>query len=312
MEKLKMESIDLTQKNIERIGNLFPNAITEMSDENGNLKKGINFELLKQELSGDVVDSEECYEFAWVGKKAAILEGNTPIRKTLRPCIEESKDWETTSNLFIEGDNLDVLKLLQESYLNSINMIYIDPPYNTGNDFIYMDNFTISKGDYLKQIRIPDEDKNLLIRDTQINGRFHSDWCSMLYPRLKLSLNLLSDDGVILINIDENEICNLQKMCNEVFGESNDIGTIIWDKRNPKGDARGISCQHEYILIFAKNKEVFLQNKTVQRAKKNAEMVLKKATKYFAAITNCYTLENANKDFAAWINSQQYSHCSPA
>jgi len=277
-----MASIDITQKNIEKIGVLFPNVITEMRDVNGNLRQGINFELLKQELSGDIVRGEECYKFTWVGKKAAIIEGNTPIQKTLRPCIEESKNFKSTGNLYLEGDNLDVLKLLQNSYCNSIDMIYIDPPYNTGNDFIYKDNF----------------------KNTHSNGKFHSDWCSMLYPRLKLARNLLSDSGVILINIDENEIANLQKMCSEIFGELNDVGTIIWDKRNPKGDARGVSCQHEYIVIFARNKKIFLKNNSIQRPKQNAGIIIKKAIQFFSKINDDYTLKNANKDFALWINSQ--------
>ena len=226
MEKLKMESIDLTQKNIEKIGKLFPNVITEMRDENGHLKKGINFDLLKQELSGDVVDGEECYDFTWVGKKAAIVEGNTPIRKTLRPCIEESKDWESTGNLYIEGDNLDVLKLLQESYLNSIKMIYIDPPYNTGNDFIYKDNFSMDKDEYEEELGLYDEDDNRLFKNTETNGRFHSDWCSMIFSRIKLARNILSDNGVIFISIDDNELHNLRKICDEIFGEKNFVADI--------------------------------------------------------------------------------------
>jgi adenine-specific DNA-methyltransferase len=306
MDKLKMETPDLTQKNIEKIGSIFPNVITEMKAENGVLKKGINFELLKQELSGDVVDGEECYDFTWVGKKAAIVEGNTPIRKTLRPCIEESKDWENTENLYIEGDNLDVLKLLQESYLNSIKMIYIDPPYNTGNDFIYKDNFTVDKDEYNEQLGIFDEEENRLIKNTDTNGRFHSDWCSMLYSRLKLSLNLMTDDGVILINMDENEIDNLQKLCKEVFGEANELGTIVWDKRNPKGDAKGISYQHEYILIYAKDKEAFLKNNVIKRPKKNAKILLNKAAQIFSKVNDDnYTLKKANKEFSSWVKAQK-------
>ena len=221
MDKLKMESLDLTQKNIDKIGALFPNVITEMKGEDGKIKKGINLELLKQELSPDVVDGEECYDFTWVGKKAAMVEGNAPIRKTLRPCIEESEDWETTGNLYIEGDNLDVLKLLQESYLNSIKMIYIDPPYNTGNDFIYMDNYAIDKDEYEEQLGLYDEDNNRLFLNHGSNGRFHSNWCSMMYSRLKAAYNLLADDGVIFISIDDNEAHNLRKISDEVFGEDN-------------------------------------------------------------------------------------------
>lgn len=253
MEKLKMESVNITQKNIEMIGALFPNVITEMRGENGNLRKGINFQLLKQELSNDVIDGEECYEFTWVGKKAAIVEGNTPIRKTLRPCIEESKSWENTENLYIEGDNLDILKLLQESYLNSIKMIYIDPPYNTGNDFIYKDDFKISIDDYEEQSGMFDDEENRLFRNNETNGRFHSDWCSMLYPRLKLAQNLLTDDGIVFINIDDNEIDNLRKLCDEVFGSTNRVADLIWDlKSGPQ--AGHFSRSHESILVYAKSK----------------------------------------------------------
>lgn len=256
MEKLKMESVDMTQTNIERIGALFPNVITEMRDEDGKLIKGINFELLKQELSGEVIDGEECYDFTWVGKKAAIVEGNTPIRKTLRPCIEESKDWENTSNLYIEGDNLDVLKLLQESYLNSIKLIYIDPPYNTGNDFVYRDNFTASREEYDEDAGVYDEDGYCLFRNTESNGRFHSDWCSMIYPRLVLARNFLRDDGAIFVSIDEHEHVNLKIIMDEIFGEANYVDSIVWDK---KASAKGVPPRnmmvnvHEYIVVYQKS-----------------------------------------------------------
>jgi len=254
MKRMKMESIDMVQKNIERIGELFPNVITEMEGDDGRLKKGINFELLKQELQDYVVDGEEHYEFTWVGKKSAIVESNMKTRKTLRPCIEESKDWETTQNLYIEGDNLEVLKLLQESYLNSIKMIYIDPPYNTGNDFIYRDNYRIDKNDYEDQIGLFDEEENRLFKNTETNGRFHSDWCSMMYPRLKLAYNLLSEDGVIFISIDDNEVVNLKNLCNEVFGESNFVG-LFTIQSNPRGSqaSKFLANVHEYICMFAKN-----------------------------------------------------------
>ena len=202
-----MESVDMTEKNIEKIESLFPNCITESQDENGKLKKAINFEVLKQMLSNEIIDGDEAYEFTWVGKKSAIVEANKPIRKTLRPCIEESVDWNNTKNLYIEGDNLEVLKLLQESYLGSINLIYIDPPYNTGNDFIYRDNFNIEKQDYYEDIGMFDDSGNRLFRNSYSNGRFHSDWCSMIYPRLMLARNLLSKDGVIFISISHITIC---------------------------------------------------------------------------------------------------------
>jgi adenine-specific DNA-methyltransferase len=253
-----METKNLTEKNIEKIAELFPNVITEMRDVNGKLKKGINFELLKQELSEDVIDGEECYDFTWVGKKVAIVAANTPIKKTLRPCIEESKNWENTENLYIEGDNLDILKLLQESYLNSVKMIYIDPPYNTGNDFIYKDSFKIDKEEYEEQIGLYDENYNMMFKNTDTNGRFHSDWCSMMYPRLKLAYNLLSEDGVIFISIDDNEVENLKKICNELFGESNFIANLIWkSKSGGANDSRFFAVDHEYIIVYAKNKSLF-------------------------------------------------------
>ena len=304
VEKMKFETPDMTAGNVEKIAELFPNCVTEMRDENGKVKRWINFEVLKQMLSSDVVDGDECYEFTWVGKKASIAEANRPIRKTLRPCPEESKDWDTTENLYIEGDNLEVLKLLQESYLGKVKMIYIDPPYNTGNDFIYADDFMRSQEEENEQMGMYDEEDNRLFKNTNTNGRFHSDWCSMMYSRLMLARNLLADDGVILINMDENEITNLQNLCAEVFGLSNDLGTIVWDKRNPKGDAKGISYQHEFILVYAKNKIILTERCKIQRPKKNATAILKKAAQLFAKVSECYTLEEANVDFTTWMRTQ--------
>lgn len=253
MDKMRLESVGITEQNIEKIGALFPNVITEAKDSNGKLKKAINFELLKQMLSDDVLDGDEAYEFTWVGKKASIVEAGKPIRKTLRPCKEESKNWDTTENLYIEGDNLDVLKLLQESYLSAVKMIYIDPPYNTGNDFIYRDKFKITPDEYDEAAGVLDENENKLFQNNTSNGRFHSDWCSMMYPRLQLARNLLSDDGVIFISIDENEVENLKKIACEIFGSSNFAGEIVW-KNSSKNDQAYISIQHEYILCFVKNK----------------------------------------------------------
>lgn len=291
MRKPKFETPDLTLENIEKIAALFPNCITEMLDEERSTpekkvyKRAVNFELLKQMLSPDVVDGDEAYEFTWVGKKAAIVEANKPIRKTLRPCVAESKDWDTTENLYIEGDNLEVLKLLQESYLGKVKMIYIDPPYNTGNDFIYADDFKMESEEWKVESGEWSEEGDRLFKNTDSNGRFHSDWCSMIYSRLMLARNLLSDTGVIVINMDENEITNLQKICAEVFGASNDLGTIIWDKRNPKGDAQGVSYQHEYILVYAKNKYAFTSQCKMQRPKKNAAAILKKASQLFSKLS---------------------------
>lgn len=310
MDKLRMESPDLTAQNIDRIAALFPNCITEMLDEERSTpekkvyKRAVNFELLKQMLSPDVVDGDEAYEFTWVGKKAAIVEANKPIRKTLRPCMAESKEWDTTENLYIEGDNLEVLKLLQESYLGKVKMIYIDPPYNTGNDFIYADDFKMESEEWKVESGEWSEEGDRLFKNTDTNGRFHSDWCSMIYSRLMLARNLLSDTGVIVINMDENEITNLQKICAEVFGASNDLGTIIWDKRNPKGDAQGVSYQHEYILVYAKNKYAFTSQCKMQRPKKNAAAILKKASQLFSKLSTSYTLSDINRDFSTWVRTQ--------
>ena len=255
MDKMKFETPDLTSENIAKIAALFPNCVTEASDGHGGSKRAINFELLKQMLSPDVVDGDERYEFTWVGKKAAIVEANKPIRKTLRPCMEESKNWDTTENLYIEGDNLEVLKLLQESYLGKVKMIYIDPPYNTGNDFIYADDFMRSQEEENEQMGMYDEDDNRLFKNTDTNGRFHSDWCSMIYSRLMLARNLLTDDGVIFISIDDNELDDLHMICNEVFGEDNFESCVAWRRRTnqPNDKSKMIAKVAEYILVYAKN-----------------------------------------------------------
>lgn len=208
IEKMKLETPDMTEKNVEIIGQLFPSAVTEMRGEDGKLKKGINFDILKQLLSPDVVEGEECYEFTWVGKRAAAAEAARPTAKTLRPVKEDSRDWDTTENLYIEGDNLEVLKILQESYLGKVKMIYIDPPYNTGNDFIYADHFARPQDEENEQMGMYDEDENRLFKNTDSNGRFHSNWCSMMYSRLIMARNLLTDDGVIFITLDDEEKSN--------------------------------------------------------------------------------------------------------
>ena len=263
MKKLRMETKDMTQENIRKLAELFPNVVTEMKDENGDLKMGINFELLRQELSGEVVDGDECYDFSWVGKRAAIVEANTPIRKTLRPCLEESKNWDTTENLYIEGDNLDALKLLQESYLNSVKLIYIDPPYNTGNDsFVYADDYRMDQAEVDEAMEYRDEEGNINFRkNTDTNPRFHSDWCSMMYPRLKLARNLLSEDGVIFISIDDNEVHTLKQMCNDVFGESNFVACVIWERAfAPVNLKKHFSESHDYVLCYAKRLDQLVCN----------------------------------------------------
>lgn len=257
MGKMRMETPDITAQNIDKIGAMFPNCITETVDEKGNPKKAVNFEILRQMLSSDVLEGDEAYEFTWVGKKAAIVEANRPIRKTLRPCQEESKDWDKTENLYIEGDNLEVLKLLHESYLGKVKMIYIDPPYNTGNDFVYRDDFAVSPADYAGQIGSVDDEGNRLFKNTDSNGRFHSDWCSMIYSRLMLARNLLTDDGVIFISIDDNEVENLKKVCGEIFGDSNFVAIINWKGRGGRQDSKYYAAVHEYILVYAKSIQNF-------------------------------------------------------
>ena len=262
MRKPKFETPDLTSENIEKIAALFPNCITEMPDEERSTpekkvyKRAVNFEMLKQMLSPDVVDGDEAYEFTWVGKKAAIVEANKPIRKTLRPCVAESKNWDTTENLYIEGDNLEVLKLLQESYLGKVKMIYIDPPYNTGNDFIYADDFKMESEEWKVESGEWSEEGDRLFKNTDTNGRFHSDWCSMIYSRLMLARNLLTDDGVIFISIDDNEQENLEKICDEVFGRTNMVGMILWKKKTNGNNMGFLPPVHDYILCYAKSIEM--------------------------------------------------------
>lgn len=275
MDVLSFKTPDLTASNIDKIAQLFPSAITEMRDEDGQIKKGINFEVLKQLLSRDVVDSDECYEFTWVGKKAAMAEAARPITKTLRPAKEDSRDWDTTENLYIEGDNLEVLKLLQESYLGKVKMIYIDPPYNTGHDFIYRDKFQRSQEEEDQQAGVYDEEDNRLFENTESNGRFHSDWCSMMYSRLMLARNLLTDDGSICISIDGGELNSLKEMCDEIFGASNYRNTILTRRRikslNSQFAENGLyslNVGFEYVLVYAKSPKFLM--KALRMKKENA------------------------------------------
>jgi adenine-specific DNA-methyltransferase len=235
-----MHSADLTEQNIDRIAAIFPTVITEARDANDEVVRGIDFDLLRQELSDHVVDgSQERYQLDWPGKRAALFAANAPIAKTLRPERENSLDFDTTKNLFIEGDNLDVLKLLQESYLGKVKLIYIDPPYNTGNDYVYADNFSESTDEYLSKSGQVDESGRGLVTNSESNGRFHSDWLSMIYPRLKLARSLLSEDGVIFISIDDGEVANLRKIADQVFGEANFVANVVWQKKYTRAnDAR--------------------------------------------------------------------------
>jgi adenine-specific DNA-methyltransferase len=271
MDKLKMHSPNFVDQNIEKLATLFPNCVTEAKNTLGELTKSIDFDLLKQELSSNIVEGpQERYQLNWPGKREALLTANAPIAKTLRPSREESLDFDTTKNLFIEGDNLDALKLLQETYLGKVKMIYIDPPYNTGNDFIYDDDFTESSDSYKLRSNEKDEDGNQLIANTEANGRFHSDWLSMLYPRVKLAKNLLKDDGVIFISLDDNEVDNLRKICDEIFGAENFITTIIWQKvYAPKNSAKHFSEDHDYIVVYAKNSSIWKPNQLDRTAEQD-------------------------------------------
>ena len=257
MNHLKMHSMNKIDENIAKIATLFPNCVTEAKGENGEITHKIDFDMLKQELSHSLVEGrEERYQFTWPDKKQAILTANAPINKTLRPCREESVNFDETENLYIEGDNLEVLKLLQETYLGKIKMIYIDPPYNTGNDFVYNDDFSQDADDYMSNSGQTDEEGNRLVANTESNGRFHTDWLNMMYPRLKLARDLLTDDGVIFISIDDGEVDNLRKMCDEIFGASNFVANIIWQKKTSSDARMDISAAHDYILCFTKNRNL--------------------------------------------------------
>jgi len=256
MEKMKMHSPNLTQENIARIRELFPGCVTEAQGDDGKLRLAVDFDQLRQELSESIVEGpQERYHLNWPGKREALLTANAPIARTLRPCREESVDFDTTKNLFIEGDNLEALKLLQETYLGQVKMIYIDPPYNTGNDFIYEDDFAENAEEFLKRSNQKDAEGNRLIANTEANGRFHSDWLSMIYSRLKLAKNLLSDDGIIFVSIDDNEAHNLRKVCDELFGIENLFGIFQW-RRRQRADNRNqsrVSPDHEYIVAYSKS-----------------------------------------------------------
>ena len=260
MDKLRIQSFDKTGDNIKKIASLFPQCVTERMGKDGKPELAIDFEKLKNELSGEVIDEgEERYQFTWPNKKAAEHLANTPTTMTLRPCREESLDFDTTQNLYIEGDNLEVLKVLRETYLGKVKMIYIDPPYNTGNDFVYNDDFAQSAEEYIENSGRLDEEGNRMVLNAESNGRFHTDWLNMIYPRLKVAKDLLTDDGVIFISIDDNEVENLRKICDEIFGERNFVAQLVWERAfAPKNDAKYISNSHDYILVFSKQIDHFI------------------------------------------------------
>lgn len=281
MEKLNMHTQDITDVNIETIGRLFPNCLTERvvgKDKNGKgiIGKGIDFDKLRQELSKDIVEgTQERYQFTWPGKREAMRIANTPSNMTLRPDRESSVDFDNTGNLYIEGDNLEVLKLLREDYLGKVKMIYIDPPYNTGNDFVYEDDFSQTAGEFRDKSGMFDEDGNMILQNYEVNsesnGRFHTDWLNMIYPRLKVARDLLTEDGVIFISIDDNEVENLRKVCDEVFGERNFIAQLIWERAfSPKNDARFVSNSHDYVLMFTRNIDSFVIGRLDRTAEANA------------------------------------------
>lgn len=264
-----MHTPNKADENFAKLAALFPNAVTETIDETtGEVVRAIDKDVLMQEISTTVVEGkDERYQFTWPDKKKSILLANSPISKTLRPCREESVDFDNTENLYIEGDNLDVLKLLQETYLGKIKMIYIDPPYNTGNDFVYNDDFAESAEEYLANSGQFDEEGNRLVQNTESNGRFHTDWLNMIYPRLKLAKDLLTDDGVIFISIDENEVNTLKTVCDEIYGASNFIAELVW-AAGRKNDSKHISISHEYILCYFRNFDYIKENKIMWRERK--------------------------------------------
>ena len=276
MEKLKMQTADMAERNVELLGQMFPNCLTETINADGKLVRAIDFDKLRQELACEVVEgAEERYQFTWPDKRAAIRLANAPTNKTLRPCREESVDFDNTENLYIEGDNLEVLKLLRENYLGKVKMIYIDPPYNTGNDFVYNDDFAKSKAEFEAQSGLFDEEgrrmADPMVQNTESNGRFHTDWLNMIYPRLKVAKDLLSDDGVIFISIDENEVENLKKVGNEIFGATNFVGAVIWERAfAPKNDAKYFSDSHDYIVVYAKRLDTFTIGKLPRTEEANA------------------------------------------
>ena len=308
-EKLKMHTPDLTAQNIQKLAELFPGCVTEIRDAEGKVTQGIDFDQLRQELSGSIVEGpRERYHLDWPGKREAILAANAPIAKTLRPSRNESVNFDTTKNLFIEGDNLDALKLLQETYLGKVKLIYIDPPYNTGNDFLYKDKYTADKQEFDFRSGVEDEVGNRMFPNPATNGRYHSDWLTMLYPRLRLAVNLLSDHGIILISIDDHELPNATRICEEVFGASNWVATLVWEKGR-KNDAKLFSIGHEYMLVFAKSVTALKAGKTIWREEKpGAREIWNKYLELTASYPD--SLINVELALQKWFSELPKSHPS--
>ena len=308
MDKLKMQSHDVIGSNTQKIAQLFPNCVTERLGKDGKPELAIDFKKLQAELSNEIIaDGEERYQFTWPDKRAAVRLANTPTTMTLRPCREDSVDFDNTQNLYIEGDNLDVLKVLCETYLGKVKMIYIDPPYNTGNDFVYNDDFAQGKDDFEQSSGLFDEEGNQTIdpmqRNTESNGRFHTDWLNMIYPRLKVARDLLSEDGAILLHIDEHEVAILESVCKEIFGARNYLGTIIWDKRNPKGVVAGVAYQHESILVFCKNISEFANKTSFLKEKENAKTMLNVVRELIKKYNGVN--DEARREYKEWIKKHK-------
>lgn len=295
LEEVSSHSLDITEQNIEKLKELFPEVLTE---------KKIDFDKLRLILGDEVETAPERYNFTWNGKKQVMRLAQQPTVATLKPNKAKSKNWDETQNLYIEGDNLEVLKILQKSYANKVKLIYLDPPYNTGSDFVYQDSFSDSIKNYLEVTGQVDEDGTKLSTNAETSGRYHTNWLNMMYSRLKLGRSLLTDDGVMFISIDEHEISNLEKLVSELFGENNLAGIIIWDKRNPKGNSKGVAMQHEYVIVVAKSLEIFSSKNEFKRLKKNAEGMLRKAKQIINKIGADFTLSDANDEYRKWVNAQ--------
>ena len=295
LEEVSSHSLDITEQNIEKLKELFPEVLTE---------KKIDFDKLRLILGDEVETAPERYSFTWNGKKQAMQLAQQPTVATLKSNKAKSKNWDETQNLYIEGDNLEVLKILQKSYANKVKLIYLDPPYNTGSDFVYQDSFSDSIKNYLEVTGQVDEEGTKFSTNAETSGRYHTNWLNMMYSRLKLGRSLLTDDGVMFISIDEHEISNLEKLVSELFGENNLAGTIIWDKRNPKGDSKGVAMQHEYVIVVAKSLEIFSSKNEFKRLKKNAEGMLRKAKQIINKIGADFTLSDANDEYRKWVNAQ--------